>query len=109
MKIEIDNGVLFVNKRMFCYMEVGNGRKDLPPGTYDVAVGTAFHLDGSPVLPEVIDIGWIGSMPGCDIILGRVKHRGNLIGSWYDASNLIHHIERAENAGETVTLEVAKQ
>lgn len=109
MRIEIDNGVLFVNNRMFCYMEVGNGRKDLPTGTYDVAVGTAFHIDGSPVLPEAIDLGWIGSVPGCDIILGRVKHRGNLIGSWSDANSLIHHIERAENAGETVTLEVAKQ
>ena len=90
-------------------MEVGNGRKDLPSGIYDVAVGTAFHIDGSPVLPECIDLGWIGHVPGCDIILGRVRGRNGLIGSWSDANNLIHHIERAESAGETVTLEVAKQ
>ena len=109
MKIELDNGTLFVNQRVFCHAKIGDEAGELRPGVYNVAVGTAFHLDGGPVLPEAVDLGWIGHLPGCDIILGHVRSRGDLIASWSDVNNLIHHIERAENTGETVTLEVAEQ
>ena len=106
MKIELDNGTLFVNQRVFCHAKISNETRDLRPGIYSVVIGTAFHLDGGPVLPEAVGLGWIGHLPGCDIILGHVLGRDGLLPSANPVRRLLALFEVAEDRGETVMLEV---
>lgn len=106
MKIQADNGTLFINQRHFCRCEAGNGRDDLPNGVFPITVGAAFHLDGSPVLPYADGLGWIGHLSGCDIVLGSVRGRNALLPSQTCTSGLLHQLEVAEGRGETVMLEV---
>ncbi len=104
MKIEADDGTLFINQRHFCRCEAGNGRDDLPNGKFPVTIGTAFHLDGNPVLPYADGLGWLGHFPGCDLVLGSVRGRNALLPSQTCTSGLLHQLERAEQDGQSATL-----
>lgn len=104
MKLSLRDGVLYVDHLRFCLAEAGNGRPNLPVGRYEVATQFA-HVHGA-VLPDANGLGWLGAMPGCDVVLGSVRGRDGVIPSPSVVGRLVAVLEIAEGRGAPIWLEV---
>lgn len=105
MKLKIDNGSLFADNIFLCYAGAGNGRPNLPTGHYPVSTQYA-HVHGK-TLADAVGLGWIGASPECDVVLGGVRGRHNVIPSQSAFGRLLALLETSEDIGQAVTLEVA--
>lgn len=104
MKIEIDNGAMYINDRFFCYAEAGNGRTDIEPGASEVRSEYSHHH--GRVLPYADNHGWIGAAKECDIVVGRVRARDGIIPCAAHLGSLLNRLEQAEFDGSTTSLQV---
>ena len=104
MKLTIYREKLYINGAHFCFAKVGNGRPSLPTGRYPVSTQYA-HAHGK-TLPDAVGLGWLGSDPGCDIVLGSVRGRHGVHPSQSCVSALLAKLEVAEDNGQSVWLEV---
>ena len=105
MKLLIENGTLYVNNSLICHCEAGNGRPNIPTGRYQV-VPEFSHVHGH-VLLDAIGLGWIGPMPGCDVVLGGVRGRNGVIPSRDAFGRVLQRVEDAvESLGQDAVLDV---
>lgn len=102
MKLTINNGVLHVDNLFFCYCEAGNGRFDLPDGTYKVTTTYSHHFGQD--LPNAVGIGWIGADKECDLVLGRVRTGTGVLPCPGHVSRLLALLEADEDRGASATL-----
>ena len=106
MNLSIRDNTIYADNLKLCLCEAGNGRPNLPHGRYEVATQFS-HVHGR-ILPDAIDLGWIGAARGCDIILGGVRGRNGLIPSKSHVGRLVALLEVAEGRGQSPMLEVRK-
>ena len=104
MNLEIDNGTLYVNQHIFCFVEVGNGRNDFPNGRFAVSARNAPEGKGGGELLHADALGWLGADVGCDVVLGSVRVRNGVIPSPDIVGSLLKLIREAASRGETATL-----
>ena len=104
MQLLITNGTFYVDNLKFCYCEAGNGRPSIPTGHYEVF--TQFSPEHGAVLPDVVDLGWVGASSGCDVVLGGVRGRNGIVPSTNCLGRLLALIENTEGIGKSVRLEV---
>lgn len=104
MNLTLRDGVLYVDNLKFCLAEAGNGRPNLPTGRFEVA--TQFSHAHRAVLPDANGLGWLGAMPGCDVVLGSVRGRDGVIPSPSVVGRLVAVLEIAEGRGAPIWLEV---
>lgn len=104
MNLRIENGSLYADNIFLCYAGAGNGRPNLPVGRYEVA--TQFAHVHRAVLPDANGLGWLGAMPGCDVVLGSVRGRDGVIPSPSVVGRLVAVLEIAEGRGAPIWLEV---
>lgn len=99
MKIEFDNGKLYVGSVYHSFYETTDG-KGIPAGMHRV------HVDYSHVhrrnQPFIDGIGWIGTTKDCAVILGRVMGYNSMIPDQFAVDRLVLRIEDAEESGESV-------
>lgn len=107
MNLRIENSELYVDNLRLCFAGAGNGRPNLQPGRYEVV--TQYSPHHGKILPDAVGLGWIGPFSECDVILGGVRGRYGVIPSPASLERALARIEAAEDAGESVTLEVASQ
>ncbi len=106
MKLSIEQGILYVNNKYFSRCEASNGRSDIPNGRFEVTASVS-HRHGR-VLPQVHGFGWIGFDDQCDVILGNVRGKDDLIPCQHTVCVLLAKLEIAEDDGKTVWLEVTQ-
>lgn len=106
MKLSISDGTFYVDNIRLCFCEAGNERENLPDGRFEVATEYS-HAHGC-VLPDAINLGWIGPLSGCDVVLGSVRGRDGLVPSSPVVGRLLALLEVAEGRGEAVWLEIAQ-
>ena len=105
MKLKIVAGTLYANNRLICHCEAGNGRPNIPTGRYQV-VPEFSHAHGH-VLLDAIGLGWIGPLPGCDVVLGGVRGRHGVIPSRDVFGRVFQLVENAvESLGQEAVLDV---
>ena len=105
MKLSIKDGAFYINNLKLCLAGVGNGRSDIPNGRFEVTASVS-HRHGR-VLPQVHGFGWIGFDDQCDVVLGNVRSKDDLIPCQHTVGVLLAKLELAEDDGKTVWLEVA--
>ena len=105
MKLHIENGIMYAGGIMFCRVEAGNGRADIPLGSSEVEVFTATE-HGSIPMARADGHGWIGGLAGADIVMGRVVGRNGLIPCLSTQKRLVSLCESAADVGERVTMVV---
>ena len=104
LNLMIKGGMLYANKKIFCNCGGGSGGKNIPVGRYGVEERYA-HAHGD-VLAFARGLGWIGHLPGCDVVIGRDDGRGGVVPSEAVAGRLLSMMEVAEDNGDLVILEV---
>lgn len=102
MRLTIEDGTLFIDNLFFCYVGVGNDRTNLQPGAYPVA--TQFSHKFGEDLPNAHGLGWIGTHPDADILLGRVRKSDGILPCSGHLSRLLAILEAAEDRGALVEL-----
>ena len=102
MKLLIEGGALYADNLFLCYAGAGNGRTDLPAGSYPVApqYSHAFGTD----LPNAAGLGWMGAGEQCDVVLGTVRGRDVVVPSSGSLRRLLALLETAEDRGQATTL-----
>lgn len=107
MKLYLEGQRLYAGGYLFCRVEAGNGRADIPLGVFEVEVQTATEHGGIP-MARADGLGWIGGLAGCDVVVGRVVGRHGVVPSLDTAVRLVSLCEQALEHGERVTLEVQR-
>ena len=105
MKLYVDSNLLYCNGLMFCRVEAGNGRTNIPLGVSEIEVRTATE-HGTIPMAYADGHGWLGGLTGCDIILGGVRGRTCIIPNPALVDALLVKLEVAEGLGKYVLLEV---
>ena len=104
MRLLIEHGTLYADNKFLCYVGAGNGRRDLPVGSYPVATQYS-HAHGTD-LPNAMGLGWLGASDECDVVLGTVRGRDAVVPSQGALKRLLALVEAAEYRGQTSTLVV---
>ena len=105
MKLHIENGIMYAGGFIFCRVEAGNGRANIPLGSSEVEVQTATE-HGSVPMALSDGHGWIGGLAGADIVVGRVVGRNGLVPCLSTQKRLVALCESSADRGERVTLTV---
>lgn len=105
VKLMVDSGTLYLNNKHFCLVGAGNGRNGIRHGSGKVY--TKYSPEHGRVLAYSDEHGWIGASSECDIVLGRVRHRANVLPCVVELDRLVWRIEEHEfGDGEACTITV---
>ena len=104
MKLTIENGLLYIDNKRFCYAKVNDGSKDVRSGARKVSTQYAHNFDR--VLPIVADAGFIGDGEECLINVGNVLGSNGPLPCPTAIGGLVARIEAAEDFGCSVLIEV---
>ena len=105
MKLLIENGVLYVDNKRFCYAKVNDDRSEnVRPSQRKVSTQYS-HAHGK-ILPLIADYGWIGDDSQCAIRIGSVLGHGGPLKCSMSIGGLVARIEAAEDFGATVLIEI---
>ena len=108
MKLTIENGLLYIDNKRFCYAKVNeDGSKDVRSGSRKVSTQYSHHHkpDGR-VLPLVDGLGWITDEPSGFICIGSVLGNAGPIKCAMSLGGLVARVEACEEFSTPVTLEI---
>ena len=108
MKLSIENGILYIDNKRFCFAKVqDDGSKDVQPGPRKVSTQYNHHRkEGGRVQPWVADLGWIGDDASDAIRIGSVLHGGEPLKCTMSLGGLVARIEACEEFGIPVLMEI---
>lgn len=104
MRLEIDHTAMYVDGLFLCYVGAGNGRGNIQPGRY-ACEATYSHAHGKNLV-RVDGLGWLGASPECDVILGTVRNRDDVIPCPGFEKRILALVETAQDYGSPVELVV---
>lgn len=105
MKLTIENNLLYVDNKRFCYAKVNDDRsQDVRP--FSGKVSTQYSHTYGRILPLIADAGWIGDDSQCFIRIGSVLGSDGPLKCYMSVSGLVARIEAAEEFGAAVTVEI---
>jgi hypothetical protein len=105
MKLTIENGLLYIDNKRFCYAKVNDDRcQDVRPESRKVSTQYS-HAHGK-ILPLIADYGWVGDVEQCVIRIGSVLGHGGPLKCSMSIGGLVARIEAAEDFGATVLIEI---
>ena len=104
MKILIENGLLYIDNKRFCYAKVNDGSKTLRPVSRKVSTQYS-HAHGK-VLPLIADFGWIADDDLSYVRIGSVLGSDGPLKCHMSIGGLVARIEAAEEFGTTVLAEI---
>lgn len=105
MKLTIENGLLYLDNKRFCYAKVNdNGSKDVRSGARKVS--TQYSHTHGKVLPLVADLGWIADDDLCHVRIGSVLGSDGPLKCDLSIGGLVARIEAAEDFGCSVLMEI---
>ena len=105
MKLTIGNGLLYIDKKRFCYAKVNDdGSQVIRSGTRKVSTQYS-HVHGR-VLPLVTDGGWIADDDLCHVRIGSVLGSDGPLKCAMSISGLVARIEACEEFSTPVTIEI---
>ena len=105
MNLLIENGVLYIDNKRFCFAKVQDDRSEnVQPGQRKVSTQYSHHH--RKILPLVADYGWIGDDVQCVIRIGTVLGHGGPLKCAMSIGGLVARIEAAEDFGATVLIEI---
>lgn len=105
MKLLIENGVLYVDNKRFCYAKVNDDRcQDVRPITRKVS--TQYSHDHGKILPLIVDFGWVADDGQCAIRIGSVLGSDGPLKCHMSISGLVARIEAREDVGRAVLMEI---
>lgn len=104
MKLSIESGIMYADGLFVCFVGVGNGRDALQSGRYPCEA-TYSHTHGKNLV-RVDGIGWAGASPECDIVLGRVRNRDDVLPCPAHERRVLALVETAQDYGSAVELVV---
>jgi hypothetical protein len=108
MKLLIENGLLYIDNRCFCYAKVqDDGSEDVRPATRKVSTQYNHHSQpAGRALPFVDGLGWIGDEPSCAIRIGSVLGNDGPLPRSMVVNVLVTRIEACEEFSTPVTIEI---
>lgn len=104
MRLEIDYPALYADGLFVCYVGAGNGRTVIQPGRYAVEATYSHHHRKNLVRAD--GLGWIGADAGCDVVLGRVRNRDDVLPCKSFEGRIFALVEAAQDYGRAVELVV---
>ena len=104
MRLEIDYPALYADGLFVCYVGAGNGRTAIQPGRHEVEA-TYSHAHGKNLV-RADGLGWVGASQECDVVLGRVRDRDDVLPCESFERRVFALVEAAQDYGNTVELVV---
>lgn len=101
MRLEIDYPAIYIDGLFLCYVGVNDGAT-LRPGRY--AVEATYSHSHRKNLVRVDGIGWIGGNKDCNVVLGRIRNRDDVIPCESFEKRILALVETAQDDGKTVEL-----
>lgn len=104
MKLLIQNGLLYVDNKRFCYAKVNDGSQTIRSEQRKVSTQYSHHH--GRILPMVDGAGCIADDDQCYIRIGSVLGSDGPIKCVMSLSGLVARIEAAEEFGSQILIEV---
>ena len=108
MKLLIENGLLYIDNKRFCFAKVNDDRsQDVRPFTGKVSTQFNHHCkEGGRVQPLIAGFGWVGYDGGDAIRVGSVLGNDWPLKCAVSVGGLVARIEACEDVGIPVLIEI---
>ena len=105
MKLSIENGVLYIDNKRFCFAKVNDDRsQDVQP--VGRKVSTQYSHAHGKILPLSADEGWITDEPSGAIRIGSVLSNDGPLQCPMVIGGLVARIEACEDIGSPVLIDI---